>query len=475
MSLKIYNVLSGKKEKFIPIEEGKVKMYACGITASGNAHLGHGYQALIFDVIRNYLEFKGYEVTYVRNYTDVDDKIIIKARELGIEPMKYSRDIMTNIDRDLKRLEINGPTIMAKATESIDDIINFIKKLIDNGNAYSTKSGDVYFRVKSFPEYGKLSNRIIDNSINGVRKNIEPDKEDERDFALWKNAKNDEIFWESPWGLGRPGWHIECSAMNLKYLGEQIDIHGGGKDLMFPHHENEIAQTESLTGKKFANYWIHNGLIKINGEKMSKSLNNSIFLSDLLDKYNPEVIRLTLLENSYRSDLNILDDDFDRNEKMLYKVYSVFNSLDILNVEKSIDINSDEYTSVKNNFIDAMDNDFNTSLAISNIYEEINNINRYIKEEKYESAFSIKASLIDNYKIIKLLQQNSYSFIENTKEKYLHENNITREEIINYISKRNEYKFNKEYEKADEIRNILLEKNIILKDNKENTMWDIKV
>lgn len=475
MSLKIYNVLSGKKEKFIPIEEGKVKMYACGITASGNAHLGHGYQALIFDVIRNYLEFKGYEVTYVRNYTDVDDKIIIKARELGIEPMKYSRDIMTNIDRDLKRLEINGPTIMAKATESIDDIINFIKKLIDNGNAYSTKSGDVYFRVKSFPEYGKLSNRIIDNSINGVRKNIEPDKEDERDFALWKNAKNDEIFWESPWGLGRPGWHIECSAMNLKYLGEQIDIHGGGKDLIFPHHENEIAQTESLTGKKFANYWIHNGLIKINGEKMSKSLNNSIFLSDLLDKYNPEVIRLTLLENSYRSDLNILDDDFDRNEKMLYKVYSVFNSLDILNVEKSIDINSDEYTSVKNNFIDAMDNDFNTSLAISNIYEEINNINRYIKEEKYESAFSIKASLIDNYKIIKLLQQNSYSFIENTKEKYLHENNITREEIINYISKRNEYKFNKEYEKADEIRNILLEKNIILKDNKENTMWDIKV
>lgn len=475
MSLKIYNVLSGKKEKFIPIEEGKVKMYACGITASGNAHLGHGYQALIFDVIRNYLEFKGYEVTYVRNYTDVDDKIIIKARELGIEPMKYSRDIMINIDRDLKRLEINGPTIMAKATESIDDIINFIKKLIDNGNAYSTKSGDVYFRVKSFLEYGKLSNRIIDNSINGVRKDIEPDKEDERDFALWKNAKNDEIFWESPWGLGRPGWHIECSAMNLKYLGEQIDIHGGGKDLIFPHHENEIAQTESLTGKKFANYWIHNGLIKINGEKMSKSLNNSIFLSDLLDKYNPEVIRLTLLENSYRSDLNILDDDFDRNEKMLYKVYSVFNSLDILNVEKSIDINSDEYTSVKNNFIDAMDNDFNTSLAISNIYEEINNINRYIKEEKYESAFNIKASLIDNYKIIKLLQQNSYSFIENTKEKYLHENNITREEIINYISKRNEYKFNKEYEKADEIRNILLEKNIILKDNKENTVWDIKV
>lgn len=475
MSLKIYNVLSGKKEKFIPTEEGKVKMYACGITASGNAHLGHGYQALIFDVIRNYLEFKGYEVTYVRNYTDVDDKIIIKARELGIEPMKYSRDIMTNIDRDLKRLEINGPTIMAKATESIDDIINFIKKLIDNRNAYSTKSGDVYFRVKSFPEYGKLSNRIIDNSINGVRKDIEPDKEDERDFALWKNAKNDEIFWESPWGLGRPGWHIECSAMNLKYLGEQIDIHGGGKDLIFPHHENEIAQTESLTGKKFANYWIHNGLIKINGEKMSKSLNNSIFLSDLLDKYNPEVIRLTLLENSYRSDLNILDDDFDRNEKMLYKVYSVFNSLDILNVEKSIDINSDEYTSVKNNFIDAMDNDFNTSLAISNIYEEINNINRYIKEDKYEAAFNIKASLIDNYKIIKLLQQNSYSFIENTKEKYLHENNITREEIINYISKRNEYKFNKEYEKADEIRNILLEKNIILKDNKENTVWDIKV
>lgn len=474
MSLKIYNVLSGKKEEFKPLEEGKVKMYACGITASGNAHLGHGYQALIFDVIRNYLEYKNYEVLYVRNYTDVDDKIIIKARELGVEPTRYANDMMKSIDRDLNRLEIDGPTILAKATESIDDIIRFIEKLIEKGNAYSTEYGDVYFRVKSFKEYGKLSNRIIDDSINGVRKDIEPGKEDDRDFALWKNAKDDEIYWESPWGLGRPGWHIECSAMNLKYLGEQIDIHGGGKDLIFPHHENEIAQTESLTGKKFANYWIHNGLIKVNGEKMSKSLNNSIFLSDLLDKYNPEVIRITLLENSYRSDLNILDDAFDRNEKLLYKVYSTFVSLDDFISDVEANTNSIEYMNVKNNFIDAMDDDFNTSLAISMIYEGINNINRYIKEGKYEEAFNIKISLIDNYKVIKLFQQNANVFIKEIRDKYLLINNITSEEINDYISRRNIYKLNKEYNKADEIRNVLLEKNIILRDSNGETKWDIK-
>ena len=324
MSLKFYNVLSRKKEEFVPIEDKKVKMYACGITASGDAHIGHAYQAIVFDVIRKYLEYKGYDVTYVRNYTDVDDKIILKARELCMDPAEYAKEKMSKIDLELAALKITKPTIQSKATECIDDIIELIKKLIEKNYAYSTENGDVFFKVDSFKDYGKLSNRIIEDGLSGVRKSVEPGKLDDKDFALWKNAKDDEIFWDSPWGLGRPGWHIECSAMVMKYLGDSIDIHGGGKDLVFPHHENEIAQSEALTGKTFSNYWIHNGLIKVNGQKMSKSLNNGILLEDLLKEYNYEVIRMTLLGNNYRSDMNVVDGIFEENESKLYSIYKLF-------------------------------------------------------------------------------------------------------------------------------------------------------
>ncbi len=475
MSLKIYNSLTQRKEEFIPLEEGKVKMYACGITASGNAHLGHGYQALIFDIIRNYLEYKGYNVTYVRNYTDVDDKIIIKSRELGVDPKAYANKIMKNIENDLKRLGIGKPTIQSKATECIDDIINFIEMLIENGCAYSTEQGDVYFSVKSFPNYGKLSNRNIDDGLTGVRKDIEPGKLDDRDFALWKRAKDDEIFWESPWGLGRPGWHIECSAMSAKYLGETIDIHGGGRDLIFPHHENEIAQTESLTCKQFSKYWIHNGLIKINGEKMSKSLNNSVFLSDLLDEYNSEIIRFTLIENSYRSDMNVIDNIFEQNEKKLYKIYDAFNKIDMLGKNYKIDKKSIEYNEIKNKFIEAMDNDFNTSVAISYLYENLNLINKLIKNNDIQKLVNIKGSLIDNYKVLRLLQQNPFSYINEIRNKYLKKNNITEQEILLMIEKRNEYRKKGDYKNSDLIRDSLLEKGIIIKDISEKTNWDINL
>ena len=242
MSLKVYNVLTRKKEVFKPQEEGKVKMYACGITVSGDAHIGHAYQAIIFDTIKKYLEYIGYQVTYVRNYTDVDDKIIIKARQLGVNPLDYADRMIIKTDKELSALGVQRPTVQARATECIDDMIQFIQKLIDTKHAYAADNGNVFFSVSSFKEYGKLSNRSIDDSISGVRKEIEPGKLDDRDFALWKNAKDDEIFWDSPWGPGRPGWHIECSTMSMKYLGETLDIHGGGKDLIFPHHENEIAQ-----------------------------------------------------------------------------------------------------------------------------------------------------------------------------------------------------------------------------------------
>jgi len=309
MSISFYNVLTRKRELFTPIEEGKVKMYACGITVSGDAHIGHAYQAVIFDVIKKFFEYKGYDVNYVRNYTDVDDKIIAKGNELGIEPQEYAKNQIIKTDLELGKLGVDKPTVQAKATENIKEMIDFINKLIEKGYAYSTELGDVFFSVKKYSQYGKLSNRVIEDSLSGVRKDIEPGKMDDQDFALWKSAKEGEIYWESPWGKGRPGWHIECSTMSMKYLGETIDIHGGGKDLVFPHHENEIAQSEALTGKQFSNYWIHNGLVKINGQKIiarcywrKQSIIDNIIRS-LINKYcRRHIIFFYLIHNLAKKD-----------------------------------------------------------------------------------------------------------------------------------------------------------------------------
>ena len=338
--MKIYNSLTKRKEEFIPLEEGKVKMYACGITVSGEAHIGHGYQALIYDIMRKYLVKEGFDVTYARNYTDVDDKIIANANSIGADPIEFAEKNIKKIDDEMARLGNETPTIMARATHCIDDIIAFVQKLIDSGHAYASEFGDVYFKLDSFPKYGKLSHIQTDKNETGVRKSVEPGKLNDGDFALWKSAKPGEISWESPWGRGRPGWHIECSAMNMKYLGDQIDIHGGGRDLVFPHHENEIAQTESLTGKTFANYWIHCGLVKVNGQKMSKSLGNGILLQDVLAQYDSDVIRFGLLRNSYSTDIDITDTLFPEAKKHVYKMYSVMNdvqmrSFDNANTDKT--------------------------------------------------------------------------------------------------------------------------------------------
>ena len=276
--LKITNTLTKNKEDFIPLLEKEVKMYACGITVSGEAHIGHAIQAITFDIIRKYLEKKGYKVTYARNYTDVDDKIIANANKLNMDAMEFANKNIAIIDESMERLGVDKATLELKATENIDNIIEFVSKLIDKGYAYATEAGDVYFAVDKYAPYGKLSRRKLEDAYSGVRIDSEENKINPLDFALWKSAKPGEIFWKSPWGDGRPGWHIECSAMNYYHLGDEIDIHGGGRDLIFPHHENEIAQTEALTGKPFAKYWLHNGLVKVNGQKMSKSLGNSIFL-----------------------------------------------------------------------------------------------------------------------------------------------------------------------------------------------------
>lgn len=479
MSIFIYNVLTRKREMFIPIEKAKVKMYACGITVSGDAHIGHAYQAVIFDVIKKYFEYKGYDVTYVRNYTDVDDKIIAKGIELGVDSQEYANSQMIKTDLELEKLGNDRPTVQAKATENINEMIDFISKLIEKEYAYSTEFGDVFFSIKKCTQYGKLSNRVVENSISGVRKDIEPGKIDNEDFALWKSAKPGEIYWESPWGKGRPGWHIECSAMSMKYLGETIDIHGGGKDLIFPHHENEIAQSEALTGKQFSNYWIHNGLVKINGQKMSKSLGNGISIKQLLDKYHPDIIRFVLLQNNYKSDLNIIDGVFEENEKHIYNFYKIFHNIDSLKIQEEIGCekqSEDFYTKIETAFNDAMSNDFNTSVALSHLFKYFDEMKVMLTKNKETCNLKLmKEAVIKIYFVLGILQDEPQKVIEQIRDKHMQRYEITEAEVESMIIKRSEYKANKDYDNADKIKHLLLEKGIIILDGRNGTEWDINI
>ena len=476
MGLKLYNVLTGKKEDFIPQEEGIVKMYACGITVSDNAHIGHAYQAVIFDVIRRYLEFKGYKVIYVRNYTDVDDKIIINARKKNENPLDYAERFIEKTNKELDALSIQRPTIQARATDNIQDMIEFISKLIEKGHAYVADNGCVYFDVSSFKNYGNFGHRNLDDLLSGVRKDIEPGKLDDRDFALWKSAGDDEIYWESPWGKGRPGWHIECSTMSMKYLGETLDIHGGGKDLRFPHHENEIAQSESLTGKRFSNYWLHNGLVKVNGQKMSKSLGNGILLQDLLKEYDSDVIKVTLLQNNYKSDLNITEGMFENYEKKIYLLYKVFDYIDRVSGDYVANKDSEYYKEIKEKFIEAMDNDFNTSVAISNAFDYLSQLLQMIdKKDQIQNMIDIKTALVDIYNVLELFQENPKIVLKNMKEKYLNLNGMTEEKILDLIEQRKQMKESKDYASADKIRQMLTNNGVLIKDTREGTEWDIEI
>ncbi len=473
--LKVYNVLNHKKEDFTPIDGKKVGMYACGITASGSAHIGHAYQAVIFDVIRSYLEYIGYDVTYVRNYTDVDDKIIIKAREKGIDPKEYAESIMAEIDSQFDLLGVKKPTIQSKATECIDDMIDFISKLIESGHAYATEYGDVYFKVGSYGKYGHFSNRTAgEELLSGVRKDLEPGKLDDRDFALWKHAGTDEIFWESPWGKGRPGWHIECSAMSMKYLGETLDIHGGGKDLIFPHHENEIAQSEALTGKQFSKYWLHNGLVKVNGQKMSKSLNNGILLGDLLSDYNGDVIKLTLLQNSYRSDLNIMDGIFDSNESRIYSAYKLLSKINREFAGVEPDSENELAKRIKKEFLDAMNNDFNTALATANLFGYISELTKMVNKKADPAGIvAVRDALLEVYGVMRLLQLDPEAAVNNTKEKYLKKAGLSFAEVDEMLQTWYKSKSEKDFATADEIRNKLSEKGISVSDRQGVVEWDV--
>ena len=484
--MKIYNTMTGKKEEFIPIDGNNVKMYACGITVYDLSHIGHARQAIVYAMIADYLRYRGYNVKYVRNYTDVDDKIIKRANELGKDALEFSKEQIAETEKDLAALHITDADVKPKASEYIGKIIEFIENLIKKDVAYPTQNGDVYYRVRKFLEYGKLSHRKVDELLNGVRVEVEEGKEDPIDFALWKSAKPGEIYWESPWGKGRPGWHIECSVMALNNLGEAIDIHGGGRDLVFPHHENEIAQSEALTGKGFAHYWSHCGLIKINGEKMSKSLGNSLTIRDALKMYNYEVLKYVMFSKHYGSDVDISDKEYQLAESHMYYFYNTISKM-----QEFIELNhgdkegekvgDDISLTIKEKFIEVMDDDFNTSAAIANlhvIFKYVNNLIKIANKSNRQQIANTLAKILEQvkevYGVLGFFEQNPETFANEMKEKYLKKMNITTQYIEEEVAKRAEAKKNKDFESADAIRAKLDEQGIILNDTREGTVWDIK-
>ena len=456
--MKIYNTLTKTKEEFIPTNGNKVNMYACGITVSGDAHIGHAYQALIYDFMRKFLIKKGYDVTYARNYTDVDDKIIAKSKETGIPADAYAKMMIKKIDAVMAKMKVDDPDVWLKATENIDNIINFVSTLIEKGHAYPTENGDVYFDVESFPAYGKLSNRNLEDALNGVRIDNDESKKSPLDFALWKSAKEGEICWDSPWGKGRPGWHIECSAMNKTAFGDTVDIHGGGRDLIFPHHENEIAQTEALTGKQFVKYWTHNGLIKVNGQKMSKSLGNSIVLTELLDKYSEETVKFALLSTNYKNDINITNDLFPDAEKHLVDFYSLIK--DAENLTGDATPNAD----IESEFDSAMEDDFNTALALSNLFKYFKRIKGYVKDGNPQAKADAN-EVKKVYALLGLFLTDAESFVK--KYKKADASLDVPADVKAIAEERVLARKNKDFAKSDELRDKLLALGYIIKDTRE--------
>lgn len=460
--MKIYNTLTKKKEEFVPIDGNKVRMYACGITVSGDAHIGHAYQALIYDVIRKYLQKKGYDVTYARNYTDVDDKIIARSHETGIPADEYAEMMIKKIDAEMRALQVDDPDVWLRATCAMQDIENFIARLIEKGHAYATPEGDVYFAVDSFPGYGKLSGRNLEDARESVRIENEENKRNPLDFALWKSAKPGEPFWHSPWGDGRPGWHIECSAMNMQAFGEQIDIHGGGRDLIFPHHENEIAQTEALTGKRFAKYWIHNGLIKVNGQKMSKSLGNSLLLADLLAEYSPETIKFALLQTNYRGDINVTDSLFPEAEKHLYGFYKIM--ADAKRAGAALD-GADAALDAE--FDAAMDDDFNTAKALADLFGIFKRAAAMLREGDTSGANGLLGQVKKTYGLLGLFRAEPEEFIARCDAKH---RSAVPDDIAELVKKRAEAKAAKDWATADAIRAEITAKGWSVKDTKDGAV-----
>ena len=485
MGIKIYNTLTRKKSEFIPIESGKVKMYVCGVTVYDLCHIGHARSVVVFDMIYRYFLFKGFDVKYVRNFTDVDDKIINRAIKEKKSADEIAQRYINEFYKDMDALLVLRPTVEPRATQHIPQIIESIKGLIDKGFAYES-NGNIYFSVEKFKDYGKLSRRKLDDMIAGARVCAVNGKQHPLDFALWKKSKPGEPYWHSPWGDGRPGWHIECSVMSQFYLGETFDIHGGGQDLIFPHHENEIAQAEALTGKPFVHYWIHNGFVKINKEKMSKSLGNFLTIREILNDYHPEVLRFFLLSNHYRSPIDFSYDMLNKAENNLEKFYSFLLEAERIKNEKPISSSSElidpfskQIRESKEEWEKAMDDDFNSAKAIGHLFSLLRACNHFIHEEgyKYEDGQKLLGEAADLIKkfgeVFGIFSEKPEHFIKKLKIKKEKSRSIDPAIIEDLIKKRAVYREKKEWEKADEIRNKLLEMGIQIMDTPKGTTWKV--
>lgn len=464
MGQRIYNTLTRQKEPLVTLQNRVVKMYVCGPTVYDKAHVGHGMSTIVYDILRRYLEYRGYEVRHVMNYTDVDDKVIERAKVLGTDPLELAQEHIKEYEDHIQALNILPATVFPRATQEIDQIISMVKDLIASDHAYAVE-GDVYYRVNSKEDYGKLSGRNLDDMQAGARIEIDARKENPMDFVLWKSSKPGEPSWDSPWGPGRPGWHIECSAMNLHHLGEQIDIHGGGTDLIFPHHENEIAQTESLTGKPFARYWVHNGMLQFSGDKMSKSIGNIVTIEDFLDQHDPDTLRMMVLNASYRSPLTFNDEVVAQAERNLERLRSSLRPARPAggSISDSASQTLDRQMEItQQGFIEAMDDDFNTAGALGHLFDLVRTINQVrddgLDQEKLSPAQELVRELAEEVFGLRLeraeiLDAQAAPFID----------------LL--IEMRNQLRDQKLWALSDMVRDRLLELGILVEDTKDGTSW----
>ena len=457
--LSIYNSLTGKKENFQPLEPGKIRIYVCGMTVYDYCHMGHARVMVVFDMVVRYLRYRGFDVTYIRNITDIDDKIINRARENNESIADITNRFIQAMHEDETALGILPPDQEPRATQHIDKIVKMIEALIDNGFAYIASNKDVFFDVSKFPSYGKLSGKQIDELRSGARVEIQEAKDDPLDFVLWKVAKPNEPSWDSPWGPGRPGWHIECSAMSTHCLGNHFDIHGGGMDLQFPHHENEIAQSEGATGETFVNLWMHNGFVRVNDEKMSKSLNNFFTVREVLKQYRPEEIRFFILSSHYRSPLNYSVENLGEARAALVRLYTALRDVDPRDAE--ID------TGFAEQFNAVMDDDFNSPRAIAVMHDIAHEINRLDKATA--RARSLAATLKTYGGVFGLLQESPVAYLQS--QPGIVDGTLASDEIEELISQRNEARKGGNYKEADRIRELLTDKGISLEDTSQGTIW----
>ncbi len=491
MGLVVFNTLGNRKEEFVPQNEGEVKMYVCGITAYDLCHLGHARANIVFDFIYRYLLFLGYHVSYVRNFTDIDDKIIDRALEEGVDFTVISERYIEAFKDDMERLGLLLPSNEPRATEHIPEIIALVEKLIGDGYAYEV-DGDVYCSVDRIVDYGKLSGKKIEELLAGARVDVDERKGNPLDFALWKRSKEGEPAWESPWGPGRPGWHIECSAMSMKHLGDSFDVHGGGKDLIFPHHENEIAQSEGATGKSFVRYWLHNGFVNINREKMSKSLGNFFTIREVLTHFHPEVIRFYFASNHYRSPIDFTDRSireakagldrlynfYDRNVRIREAGIPAMGKGDAISCLDGPD--QGHLADLKKKFIDAMNDDFNTAAALGFVFDAVRRVNRLYpsvisREQEKASAFvTLGGMIIDLSKVLGLLADTCDAYFRYGIEDKLKKLGISIDTVLDKIRQREEARAAHDFERADRMRGELAKWGMILEDTRSGTFWKFK-